>query len=542
VEQEVMRQSRASVVRVSAAVAFAFALAWSVSAQTQQPLPSPAAPQPPTGPVRQLSLEDAVQSALQNNLGLRVERINPELQDLAIAQAKTVWTPNLTGSARTSRSLSPINGFFAGATDALKNNSFTSEVGVNQVLPWGSNYSVAWGTSRSRSNSVYSSPNPSLGSNLSFSFTQPFLKDFKIDSARQQLRVSKANREISDIELRQTVLTTVRGVKYAYWNLKAAGVALQVARQSLDLARESLRNNRSRVEIGTMAPIDVVEAEAEAAKRTETVIVAEAGVRSAEDQLRTIILDSKGADYWVTHFNLIDEPSFEARAVDVEAAVKTALEKRTDLQQSRKNIELTRSTIHYQRNQVLPDLSATVGYGLTGQGGTKLNFGAGFPPPVIDTKEEGWGKTLQRLVSNDFHNWSVGVTFSYPLGKGSAEALLARTKLQLSQAEIQLQNLELQVATSVRDVARNVQTNQLRLASSRATRTLMERRVQAEQKKFAAGLSTNFLVFQAQRDLADAQYAELVAVLDYNKSLVDFETVQEAPTAGSAVVQMSTGR
>ena len=345
----------------------------------------------------------------------------------------------------------------------LRNDAFASEVGVNQVLPWGANYSVTWDTSRSKSNSVYNSPNPSLGTNLSFSFTQPFLKDFRIDSARQQLRVSKVNREISDIELRQTVLTTVRSVKYAYWNLKAADAALQVARQSLDLAREALRNNKSKVEIGTMAPIDIVEAEAEVARRSEAVIVAEASVRSAEDQLRTIILDSKAADYWSTHFALTDEPVFEARTVDVEAVVKTALEKRTDLQQSRKNIELTRSTIQYQRNQVLPDLSATVGYGLTGQGGRKLNFGAGFPPPVLDTKDEGWDIMLNRLVSNDFHNWSVGISFSYPLGNGSAEATLARTRMQLTQAEIQLQNLELQVVTSVRDVARNVQTNQLRL-------------------------------------------------------------------------------
>jgi outer membrane protein len=496
----------------------------------------------PAGPVRQLSLEDAVQSALQNNLSLRVERINPELQDLAIAQAKTAWTPTLGGSASTSRRLSPISGFFAGAKDVLRNDGFSSEVGVSQVLPWGANYSVTWDASRSKSNSVYSSPNPSLGTNLNFSFTQPLLRNFKIDSARQQLRVSKVNREISDIELRQTVLATVRSVKYSYWNLKAANAALQVARQSLDLAKESLRNNRAKVEIGTMAPLDIVEAEAEVARRSETVIVTEAGVRGAEDQLRTIILDSKDADYWVTHFSLTDEPTSEARTVDVEAAVKTALEKRTDLQQSRKNIELTRSTIQYQKNQVLPDLSATVGYGLTGQGGRKMNFGAGFPPPVLDSKDEGWDITLNRLVSNDFHNWSVGISFSYPLGNGSAEATLARTRMQLRQADIQLQNLELQVTASIKDVARNVQTNQLRLASTRATRTLMLRRVEAEQKKFAAGLSTNFLVFQAQRDLADAQYSELVALLDYNKSLVDLETVQEAPTAGSAVVMTSTGR
>jgi HAE1 family hydrophobic/amphiphilic exporter-1 len=149
---------------------------------------------------------------------------------------------------------------------------------------------------------------------------------------------------------------------------------------------------------------------------------------------------------------------------------------------------------------------------------------------------------MNRLFSNQYHNWSLAVQFSYPLGNGNAEASLARTRLQLTQSQVQLQNLELQVATSVRDVARNVETNQLRLASTQATRKLMERRMEAEQKKFAAGLSTNFLVFQAQRDLADAQYSELVALLDYNKSLVDLETVQEAPTAGSAVVSVAAGR
>ena len=127
------------------------ASALAVSAFAQAPQPAPAAAQAPAGLVRQLSLEDAVQSALQNNLSLRVERINPELQDLAIAQAKTVWTPNLTGTASTSRRLSPINSFFAGATDVLRNNSFSSEVGVNQVLPWGANYAVTWDNSRSRS-------------------------------------------------------------------------------------------------------------------------------------------------------------------------------------------------------------------------------------------------------------------------------------------------------------------------------------------------------------------------------------------------------
>ena len=533
-----MRQQRVRAARIGIVAMCVLGLAVSAFAQ-QAPAP---APQAPAGPVQRLSMEEAIKLALENNLSLRVERMNPDLSALAIEQAKTAWTPNLTSAMTNSSRTSPISGFFSGATDKLINQSFSANVGANQLLPWGANYNVTWDTSRTKSNSIYSSPNPATGANLTFNFTQPLLRNLKIDSARQQLVVSRMNRDLSDIELHQTVLMTVRSVKYAYWNLKAAVASLQVARQSLDLARESLRNNRSKVEIGTMAPIDVVEAEAEVARRSEAVITADALVKRSEDALRTLILNTKDPNYWATKFDLSEQPTYAPVAVDVEGAVKTALEKRTDLKEARKNLEISAATVKYQRVQILPDLTAQVGYGLSGQGGLKLNQ-EGFPPVTIGQINEGFGTMMNRLLSNEFHNWSFAVQFSYPIGNGAAEANLARTKLQVAQSEVQLQNLELQVATGVRDVARNVETNQLRLASTQATRKLMERRLEAEQKKFTAGLSTNFLVFQAQRDLADAQYSELVALLDYNKSLVDLETVQEAPTAGTGViVTAATGR
>jgi outer membrane protein TolC len=532
-----MRQQRVRAARFGILAGCVLGLTVSAFAQPASP-----APQAPAGPVQRLSIGDAIKLALENNLSLRVERMNPQLSDLTIEQAKTAWTPNLTAAMNNNSRTSPISGFFSGATDKLTNEGLSANVGANQLLPWGANYNVTWDTSRTKSNSIYSSPNPATAANLSFNFTQPLLRNRGVDNARQQLVVSKMNRDISDIQLTQTVLTTVRSVKYAYWNLKAAVAFLQVARQSLDLAKESLRNNRSKVEIGTMAPIDIVEAEAEVARRTEAVITAESAVRRTEDALRTLILDTKSPEYWATRFDLTEQPTFEPVSVDVESVVKTALEKRTDLRQARKNLEISATTVKYQRSQTLPDLNAVVGYGLSGQGGRKLNQ-VGFPPVTVGEINEGFGTMMNRLLSNEFHNWSFQVQFSYPIGNGAAEANLARTKVQVAQSEVQLQNSELQVATQVRDVARNVQTNQLRLASTQATRTLMQRRVEAEQKKFAAGLSTNFLVFQAQRDLADAQYSELVALLDYNKSLVDLETVQEAPTAGGGIaVTAVTGR
>jgi HAE1 family hydrophobic/amphiphilic exporter-1 len=143
--------------------------------------------------------------------------------------------------------------------------------------------------------------------------------------------------------------------------------------------------------------------------------------------------------------------------------------------------------------------------------------------------QRGYGSVLGDAFTNAFPTWTLGVTISYPIGASTAETNLARTKLQYSQAETQLKNLELQVATQVRDVGRQVQTNQKRVDTTRAARELAERRLEAAEKKFAAGIETSFFVFQAQRDLSQERINEVRAISDYNKSLVDFEAVQEAP-------------
>ena len=134
------------------------------------------------------------------------------------------------------------------------------------------------------------------------------------------------------------------------------------------------------------------------------------------------------------------------------------------------------------------------------------------------------------------------MSFSYPLGTSAAEANLARARVQYSQSQVQLRNSELQVSTQVREIARQVNTNLKRVQATAASRELSQQRLQAEEKKFAAGMSTSFVVFQAQRDLAQAQAAELNAILEYNKSLVDFETVQEAPVGGSTGSLTVAGR
>ena len=505
-----------------------------------------AAPAPPgqqNASVRRLSVEDAVRLALEQNLTLQVQRLNPQIQDLAVEQARTVWTPTISSTLSNSASTSPVSSFLSGASDQLTNKNFGVSVQESQALPWwGSNYSVTWRNTRAEDNSVFSSPNPSLSSNLSVSLTQPLLRNFKIDGNRQQLLVSKKNREMSDVQLRQTVLTTIRNVKSAYWDLAYAVENLKVQQQSLGIARESLRDNKSRVAVGTMAPIDIVEAEAEVARNEEAVIVAEAQITRAEDALRQLVFDPKVADFWGMTFELTDTPTFRPQDVDVNAAVRAALDKRTDIVNMRKSLESADIGIRYYKNQTLPDLNVQAGYGLSGQGGTSYTFNDSFPPVPTSVVEHGFGSVLSQMFSNEFHNWSLAVTVAYPIGRSNAEAALARAKVSYSQSELQLRSLELSVATQVREVARTLNTNRKRVDATRVSRGLAERKLVAEQKKFEAGMSDNFHVIQAQRDLASARNAELQAVLDYNRSLVDFETVQGAPLNGGGIALGTAGQ
>jgi outer membrane protein TolC len=492
--------------------------------------PPPAAAAQPQVQVRRLTADDAVRAALENNLGIQVARIDPLIEDLSIVQARAAWAPNFTTTLQTSNTDTPSNSFLSGAQGpVLSDNRVASNVGVEQILKWGGHYTLGWDGSRSTTTNIFSNFSPQLRSSLAFTYEQPLLRGFGIDAFRQQLLVSEKNRELADETLREQVTTTTRNVRNTYWTLAATIASLDVQRQSLALAQESLRNTRARVEIGTTPPIDIVEAESEVAAREEAVIVAEAQIETAQDALRSLIYDPSAADFWSIRIEPTDMPPFEPMTIDVDAAVRNALERRTDLQQTRKTLEATDVDIRFFRNQTLPDVTATFDYGLQGLGGTQFVRGEGFPGPIIGETQRSFGSVLGDLFANSFPNWTIGLNVSYPIGVSQQEANLARSRLQYSQSQTQLRNQQLLVTTEVREAGRQLQTNQKRVATTRVSRQLAERRLDAEERKFAAGTSTSFFVFQAQRDLAQAQDNELRAILDYNRSAVDFQTVQEAP-------------
>ena len=211
--------------------------------------------------VRQLSIDDAVKLALEQNLGIRSDRLNPQIEDVAISQARSLWTPNLTSTLSNNSQNSPATSVFSGGQTKVTDTRFSTQLGLNQTLPTGANYSLAWNSARATSTNFFNTFEPLLTSNVAFNVTQPLLKNFMFDGARQQLATSRKDREAADVQLRSTIALTTRNVKNAYWDLAYQLDNLKAQQQSLDLAKRLLADNEKRVQIGTMAPIDIVEAQ-----------------------------------------------------------------------------------------------------------------------------------------------------------------------------------------------------------------------------------------------------------------------------------------
>ena len=355
-----------------------------------------------------------------------------------------------------------------------------------------------------------------------------------MDPTRQQLLLGMKQLEIADLQLQQQVTLTSRAVRNAYYDLVGAIGQLQVAQQSLDLANESLKNNQKRVEVGTIPPIDIVEAQAEVSRNEEAVIINEAQVKSLEDALRTLIMNPSQPDFWTVHIVPSEQPVLTPTTVDVETAIRNALDKRTDLAQARRQMDQTDITLKFNRNQKLPTVDAVVNYGLAGVAGTRTIYdtSGGFPV-AIGAAQRSFSDALRDIFGNDFKTWSVQLQVRYPIGTSAADAGLAQARVQREQQVTTLRALELQVTAQVRDAGRQVETTLKRVEATRKAREFGEKRYDAEQKRINVGLSTTFQLFQAQRDLASARLAELNSIIAYNRALVNFEAVQAVPLGGA---------
>ena len=492
----------------------------------------------PQGGTLSLSLDEAVARALENNADIAVERYNPELSAQDVRGAEGYYDPFLFATlTKSSTDTKGTNLFSGGATVNTKTDLWN--FGVQQEIQTGARLSVGFNNNKRDTNNAFSTFNPVYNSSLSFNLTQPLLQNFGIDRPRLQLKLAKKSREITDVQFRQTVINAVAAVKGFYYELLYAIDNLAAAQKNLQLAKKLLEENEIRVKVGTMAPLDVVTAQSEVASREEGVIVAENSLAESEDNLKRVIFPQNDPLMWQTRIAPTDRPSAEPMPVDIEAAVRNALENRTDMVSARKNLERSDYNLAFANNQLRPQLDLIANYGGSGADGTQIRDAEGNPLPA--PIPGGYGDAVSEVFGFDFPTWTIGFNVSYAIPNRSAKANAATARLSKDQTLASYRRLELQVAAEVRTAARGVDSGFKRVASSQAARRLAAERLDAEEKKFAAGMSTNFFVTQAQRDLAQAEVNELRAIADYRKSVINYQRVQEAGVSGTGAALVLSG-
>jgi outer membrane protein TolC len=477
-----------------------------------------------------LTLQRAISMAYRNNLSLEVERMNPEISAAGVSYEKAKFQPLFSANINANDSNQPTGSRLSGEASSLNSKDFAYDFSLQQVLSTGTSYSVQFNNSRVRTNQLFSTYNPRYDSSLFAGVSQPLLRNFGLDITRGPLLIAQKNRVASDQRLRQKVMDIGVQVEQAYWDLAYARRLLDVVKQSLAYAQDLYENNKKQVEVGTMAPLEVVVAEAEVAAREQEIIQTEALIRNTEDHLRTLIIGKEMTD-WDVPIIPSEKPSIQPLDITEEEAIQHGLESNPDLQALQINVEADTLNTKLAANALKPQLDLRAQVGFSGLGGERLVYGGDVLNPVpIGTEPGGYGDALSSLWDN--RTFAVGFVVGIPIGNGQAKASYIQADLQQKQAVKTLENARQQTVLSIRTTFRNIQSDLKVLDAAKVNRVLQEKKLDAERKKLNVGLSTNNVVLDFQQDLARAQGTELQAMVSYLKDVASLNRLMGATWTG----------
>lgn len=461
------------------------------------------------GEALELSLEDAIGIALRRNLDLHVERYQRSRSLLSIMLNEGIYDLELSARLDTREDNAPA----ASQLESSSSESANANFQVDQLFPIGGTATVGWANRRSESDLSFNNFNPSYSSGLQFGYSQPLFRNFGKLATERSLLLARTNAQVSREDFQVQVEAVIADVSNSYWDVVQARAQLEVSLESLRLAEELHEMNRIQVEVGTLAPLELVRSEAGVASRQEDIIRFRANVEDAEDRLRQLLNLTQGP-LWNTPIQATTDPEIEFRKLDLDEAITIALAERPEIRRQQLNLDNLDIEARFQANQLKPRLDVDAGYNLAGIGGTSLD-------PAIDGG--GYNGALEQVFDADFTGWSVGFTFAYPLQNRAARAAKAQADLALEQGEVELERQRQIIITEVRRAARALRTAQEQIRSAEVSSRLELKNLEAEQRRYENGLATSFQILETQEDLSNARNREVNAVSEYRRQLVTFD-------------------
>ena len=536
-------------------------------ANPNKPLPSLNRIGVDTAEQKPLALGEAITMALQNNKDIEVARDNVKIAEYDLLTVRGAYDPKFSAQSYYEKIKTPAASFLSGATGAVENADFTATSRLEGLTPkGGGNYRLDFSAVRAITNNTFTALNPQYPTALTFNFTQPLMRGFRIDWPRRQIEVAKKTLSLTDAQFRQRAIEVITSVQRSYWDLVFALRNLQIQRNSVQDARTQLEHNRRLVAEGQLAPIDIVAAETQLANFEQAEFTALEDVTRAENNLKNLVAEDQRSPLWNVSVVPTDDVDLTPPQIALSDAMKAATENRQELKQSDLAREINLLDQKLYRDQTKPQIDLVGTYGVVGNAGTltsaispftlttnqlvtrvnQLSALAGLPalPPTLSTSIPsnligGYGQSFSNLASNQFNNFRAGVSISFPLRNRTAEGQLGHALVEGKRIATQREQLEQLIQVEVRNALQSLTTAEARVRSAAVARADAEQQYESEKRKLDAGQSTVFLVLERQTALAAARGNELRAQTDLNKAIAELQRATgNSLTANNVTVQV----
>lgn len=498
-----------------------------------------------------MTLEQAVEMALQNSNDIDTTRNDVRIAEFNLRAAEGIYDPVISSQSYYESATTPTASTIGGATNgSVTQKRFFGTAGVSGFSPYsGGSYSADFSSSRLTTSNSNATLNPQYPSALTFSYVQPLIRGRRFDNNRRQIEIAKKNLSLTDSQFRQRAIEVVAQVEQAYWDLTYALRNLQVQIDAVKQARTQLESNQRLVAKGALAPIDLITANAQITTFEQNVYTAQEDVTRAENTLKTLMLADRTAPEWSRPITPVSDVTLEAPQIGLEVATAEALKNRPEISQLQTSAEINKIDERYFRDQSKPQIDLVGTYTAQGLAGTErirtggsttsaltdrvnqLSTLAGLDPlpPTTTTSTVppnltgGYLNSLGNLATQDFPTYQVGVQITLPWGNRVAKANLGRTLVQSNRIKNQQAQTEQIIEAEVRNSLQALRSAEARLASAISTRRSAELIYESEERLFRAGTTTFYLVLQRQTELVTARGRELQAQTALNKAISEFQ-------------------
>jgi len=457
-----------------------------------------------------LSLKDGIVYALRNNFDISISKLNSNIKDYEITVQKAKYDPTLKLEGNIENDETPINSKLVGGLETSSISPFveqgkTADAVIQSMIPTGATVSLEYNLFRDYVNpNAFRLLNPAYENYIEAKIKQPLLKGAGWFYNRSLISIARNDKKISLAQFKSKALEVSNAVQEAYWNLVKAIEDLKVAKKSKERAEDLLKKNKIQVETGTLAPIEIIDAEAGVASRVEAIISAENAVKDKEDELKKIMNFADNDIISDAAVVPTDKPDFIPKKVELKESLKVAMGKRPELQELQLKTENADMQRKRRKNELYPALDFTAGMRYTGLG-----------EDVEDVNDS--------TFSEEFQGEFFTLELEIPLGNRSARSEYNKSKLEKQQASLNVKRKELDIVVEVRGAVRQVMTNIERVNATRKARELAQKRLEVEEIKYRVGRSTSLEILRAQEDLATAEGNAAKAIIDYEISLGNLE-------------------